>query len=209
MLGCLLPFWRLPFPFSAEAEISPGLEFRLLHAGSYLEGEFQRWSLSPVKPVGRAGKGLLMPVGKAIAALWDPESRSYVAMSRPFQVRPRKTIEAPLEQPSQGSSHLVVELQRLDLPETVEADDVELSLHRGARTVSPPDLEVSTADKVFAFWYGLESAPAVLRAETSHGFLKPLPLDLRSGRIELVKARLGPVPDDDDVAAAVGDCVAH
>ncbi len=65
-------------------EVAPNLFLRLLHAGSYLEGEFPRLQILRRKPTQELGEGILMPAGPTIGALWDERSQSYVAVSRPL-----------------------------------------------------------------------------------------------------------------------------
>ena len=182
---------RLP----EDLDVAPDLELHLLHAGDYLEEEFLRWELSIRKPAFEVGDGVLMPVGKAVSALWDPGKERYVALSRPFPVRGHQTVEVPLQEPG-GAALLVAELKR-DTPANTAADlDARIVVKQGAEE-RPADLHVQTADKVFAFWYGLTPGPADLRGETGQDVLLSQKLDLRAGRITDVHADLKHRPDLD------------
>lgn len=171
----------------------PRLSLRLLHAGSYLEGKFLRWELSRRKPTDEVGKGLLMPVGPAIAALWDERAQRYTALSRPFEVELRKNVTVSFE-PVAGVSHVVAQLQRQSLARTAEDTSMEVRLVRGQEEV-PPDLQVAMADRVYAVWYGLAPGPAEVRARSGQSSLDPQKLTLSAGRIERLMGILKPPLD--------------
>jgi hypothetical protein len=173
-----------------RAPVGPQLVLRLLHAGSYLEGEFPRWEVSRRAPSREVGEGLLMPVGPTIAALWDNESQSYTELSRPFEVKGHQTVEAPLERP-EGVAHFVAQLQR-QASATADYGD-EVSLQRAGKRI-PPHLKVSAADRVYAVWYDLAPGMAELRAESERAFLEPTPVELHSGKIERLIVEMRPRP---------------
>lgn len=174
-----------------EDDASPGLELRLLHAGSYREGPFLRWEISPRRAVDEIGDGVLLPVGKAVGALWDPGEKKYVALSRPFEVRGRRTVEVPLSRPA-GGTHLVAEIRRDPTPSPDPEDlEAELAVRRD-RGDLPPDLTVQTADKIYAAWYGLAPGPAELRVKSRQTFFDRK-MDLAPG-IEWVEGQLEPRP---------------
>lgn len=182
---------RLPEGLAA----APDLELHLLHAGSYLEAGFLRWELSIRKPVSEVGDGVLMPLGKAVGALWDARRKRYVALSRPFVVRGQKTVEVPLSEPG-GGALLMAELKR-ETPAKTAADlEARMAVKQGAEE-RPADLHVQTTDKVFAFWYGLAPGPADLKGETGQDVLLAQKLDLRAGKITAIQADLKHRPDLD------------
>jgi hypothetical protein len=152
---------RLP----PDTELAPHLDLHLLHAGSYLEAGFPRWEISPRKAAAEVGEGMLMPAGRTVGALWDRKSRKYVALSRPFEVRGRQTVEIPLERPK-GVAHLVVEVERHFIADRAADLDVGLVVKQegGERA---PDLAVFTTDRVHAYWYGL--APGSFNPAESSG----------------------------------------
>lgn len=168
----------------------PHLVLRLLHAGSHLEGNFPRWELSRRKPVREVGDGLLMPVGPAIAALWDERSQSYTAISRPFEVEARKTVTVSFELPV-DAAHLVVQVQRQALAKVAADTRIDVRLKRADGEL-PPDLEVALADRVYAVWYGVPPGAAELVADAKHGALESRKLVLAAGRIERLLGVLKP-----------------
>ncbi len=196
----------LPFPttplgdagrvtLSPQEVVEPGIELRLLYAGRYFAGPFQRWEISRWKAVDDLGKGLLLPVGPAIGGLWDPQRQKYVALSRPFQVRGRTTTAVPLDRP-QGVAHLIVQAHRrhVEPGEQDETRPEKMVLRRQGREMQP-DLVVSTADRIYAVWYELAPGPAEVRGSSKEGFFEPHKVDLLAGQIEYVKGELKPRPD--------------
>lgn len=167
------------------------LVLRLLHAGSYLERGFPRWELTRRKAVREIGDGLLMPVGSTLGALWDTQSQRYVALSRPFEVQARKTVEVPLHRPV-GQAHLVVELQRDTVARTAAENEVDLVLRRGGEELAPA-VEVATANRIYAVWYGLNHGVFVLQARSQDSYLDPKRFELRPGSIERLTVKLKPL----------------
>lgn len=171
----------------------PNQTLRLLHAGSHLDGGFPRWELSRRMPASEVGEGLLMPVGPAIGSLWDEESQSYTALSRPFEVKARQTVTVPLEEPA-GVAHLVAQLQYSALAGSAAEADIEAVLLQGTRALAP-DLKVRLADRAYVVWYGLRPGPGELRAETKSSVLPPRQLNLLQGKIERVFVKMQARPD--------------
>lgn len=176
---------RVVLPRGVEAHRH--LVLRLLHAGKYLEGKFPRWEVSRRQATPNVGDGLAMPAGPTIGALWDDRGQRYVAISRPFEVEARKTVEVPLERPVRVA-HVVVQAQRHALASAATDEAAALRL-RG----SAPNLTVSTADRIYAIWYGVAPGAAELQGGSKQTFLEPRRLDLVPGRIERVVTRLRPV----------------
>lgn len=178
----------------ADEPRHPNLELRLLNAGSHREGHLVRWELSRRKAANAVGEGLLMPAGLAIGGLWDRASGRYVALSRPFQVPPRKTVAVPLDRPS-TTADLILQLRRPAATLTVEDDDYEVDLALvGGDGDLPADAVVRSATTVYGVWYGLPPGAVELRAETANHSLDPQRLELEPGRIEHLVGTLRPRP---------------
>ncbi len=170
----------------------PDLVLRLLHADSYLDEGYPRWELSRRKKVQEVGEGLLMPVGLTLAALWDGQSQSYSALSRPFEVKAHQTVVASFEQ-SSGVSHLIVQIQRPNLASTAADVNMQVVLRRKGLDL-PPDLLVSLTDRAYGVWYGLAPGPGELRAETRDAVLEPKQLSLPVGGISYQLEKMTPRP---------------
>lgn len=191
-----------PLAAAGRAVLSPqvleaasgDLVLELLQADVPHEGNYVRWEIRRRKPAHEVGEGLLMPEGKVIAGLWDRKKRRFVALSRPFEVRGGRTVEAPLRRPA-GRADLMVRLARdRDDAASHTADlRAELALEQtgGER---PPDVKIEAARNIYAIWYSLPPGPAELRAESKGTYLPPRQLELAPGKIELLEAELKPGP---------------
>jgi len=185
---------------------SSHLELRLIRAVDHLEGHLARWELSRRRRTDEIGEGILMPHGPAIGGLWDRRRQTYVALSRPFEVKAGASVEAPLELPI-DVAHLVVQVKRRVGASTIDGYDVQMRLAR-AGTETAPDVKVSTATTVYAFWYDLDPGPAVLAADSPDDFLDRQSLDLLPGEIERITGSLRARPGLDvqiDLPAAMED----
>lgn len=176
-----------------DAERRADLVLRLLHAGSYLEGDVPRRELVryvPTEGVGEAG--VLMPVGRTIGGLWDEREGRYVALSRPFQVAAGKRVEAPLGRPGEGAAHVVVQLRRHRGARSAQDYDTDLELIRGGEARGP-DVNVHTATFVYAIWYDYPTGQTKLQGGSQEYYLEPQVLELRPGETARVLGRLEPV----------------
>jgi hypothetical protein len=131
-----------------------------------------------------------MPEGPAIGALWDERARRYTAISRVFEVKPRRTVEVPFEQASRGA-HLVVQLGRHALARTLDEAGAEVVLARKTGTLAP-DVTVSTANLLYLVWYDLAPGPAELRGSSRHSVLEPLRVRLGEAGIERLQGAFKP-----------------
>jgi hypothetical protein len=170
-----------------------GNSLRLLHGGKYLDQGFPRFELSRRHPVGEVGDGLLMPVGLSIGAIWDERSENYVALSRPFQVKHRETVVIPLEVPRANEAHLVVQVQRATGARNPSEMNLEISI-LGAGLAKLPDFQVSTADRAYAFWYGLGPGSVEIRAEAANGSFESQRIVLKGGEIGRFLGKMAETP---------------
>ncbi len=171
-----------------DLKLSPGLDLHLLHAGNYLDGDFARLEISVRKAVAEVGEGVLMPEGKAVGALWDRKGRRYVAVSRPFEVRERRTVEIPLREPG-AAADLVVQLTRKTM--ALRTPDMEVKLAVRQQGVDrPADLAVFTAERVYGYWYDLPAGAAELIAEHREDILPAKAIQLQAGKVERVTAEM-------------------
>ena len=171
---------------------TPALVLRLLHAGSYLEGKFPRWELSRRLPVRQVGRGLLMPAGPTIGALWDDRSQRYVALSRPFEVKARQTVTVPFER-LEGVVHLVAQIQRNTLAGTAQDLNTAVTLTSQGKALSP-DHMVEVADRTYAVWYDLTPGSAEIQASWKEERLEVQNLDLQAGQVERFMGKMKPRP---------------
>lgn len=181
----LVPAGRVELDASAQ----PGAAtLRLLHTEAVRNGQVQREVTRRVTGEARYS-GAWMPEGGVVAALYDPDRRAYVGLSRPVRVAAGKVVSVHPKPPAPGRSHLIARLER---PEGVAdpaaaAFDLELRIDG---TVHPPEVVVSVFDRVYALWYELPPGTATLEGGGEASFLAPARIVLESGRIASLEAPL-------------------
>lgn len=148
-----------------DARISPSYELRLLSAGNTidLDGNLG-YELSRRASFSESQVGVLVPEGELVAALWDPRSSSYAAISLPFKAKYREVVTIPFLWPGKMEAHLVAQIKRFAPATVVVAGDYKVSLHSKAGDL-PPQATIATTDRIYAFWYALQPGPAVLSFE--------------------------------------------
>lgn len=170
--------------------LSADSTLRLLHGGPYLAGSVPRRELSRQERVTSLTEGLLMPPGKAIAALWDPALRRYSALSRPFLVEANRIRSAPLERPRDSAS-LVVQLRSKKMASVPDDYWIGITLVSG-RTRRAPSVVIPTLKIFYAVWYEVPEGSATLTARTKDLELEPTPIELKNGEIGRFIGRLEP-----------------
>ena len=185
------PAGRLVLPDAMESNAR--YELRLLHAGPHQIDGLLRWELSRRVAIDQAEKGVLMPAGPTVGALWDRLAGRYVMLSPPFTTEHQRTREVPLGQPAADRAHLVAQIARHRPAFRVSEAPVDVSLVRGDKQ-QEPDFTVFLTENLYAFWYDLQPGQVELRAGTKEDVLEPIVLDLEPGMIERALGRLGPRP---------------
>lgn len=107
-------------------------ELRVLHMTGHISGDVMQSEFGRVV-VARDSGPMTMPVGPLYTALYDRDSHSYIAFSRPQVVTEGERVVARPVAPSQGRSDLMVRLERPGLVPTVSGSDVAVSLGSAAR----------------------------------------------------------------------------
>lgn len=176
----LAPAGRVCGPVGVGSEAR--LELRLIHADPPVVDGLLRGAITRRVPVGEFSAGVLMPMGKTLAALWDQAGSRYVMLSRPFDVSGEETIVAPLEEPPAERAHLLAQVVRHRVVSEVAKDTLEVELHR-VGAPKKPDLRIGQGDSVYAVWYDLEPGPVEIRARTAGAAMEPLALEIEPGTI--------------------------
>jgi hypothetical protein len=174
---------------TADRKVAPDLQLRLLYLGGDPVAGLLRHELSRRAAVADLGEGLLMPEGPVLAGLWDQRSESYVALSPPFAVRARQTVEAPLAPPPRDSAHLIVYLERARGTRTESIGDLVL-IARQQSGEYRPQVAVPTAWGVYAVWYDLDPGPVGLKAANDQMWLDAEPFELKRGQITRFQRQL-------------------
>lgn len=170
-----------------ELDVGANQSLRLLYLGDYLDAGYLRWEITRQVPVFKGGQGVMMPAGPTVAAIWDSIAGQYTSISRPFRVKPKEKVEAPLEILPADRSSLVLLLENHRLSRAEDPLKIVLS----GSTESTPDLTVRTAQTIYAFWYDLK--PGIARLDVSAGArtLDPVTIQLHPGRIGRVSVDVG------------------
>lgn len=170
----------------AGEELAGG-ELQLLNAGSYRRFDglwMEMMRRAPVADLDEAG--LQMPVGRALAAVWDPDEETMLALSRPFEVSTGATASPPLERPAK-TAHLLLRMRHLESGHF--EDDPRVALHAGGEA-REPDLLVTTTHTVHAAWYDLPPGQVVLTATNDEVAIPPTPVEIEAGTIGYREAKL-------------------
>jgi hypothetical protein len=175
---------------SAGFTKAPHLVMRLLRGEDHFVGSAPKLEFSRRVPTTEVGEGLVMPVGRVLAAIWDETEQRYSALSRPFFVDKGRTVPAPLEAAPQRRAHLVALVERAKWAQKV--DDyrgLRIELVQADRSIEP-DVVVQMAERVYVIWYGLAPGSALLGGSTVKEQLAPQTLNLRSETIERVVVKM-------------------
>lgn len=190
---------RLSYGGSTEMVVTPGMvpggKVGLRPGSEEAGGELILWTASsgngiPGIPfvmkrrraVSEVGEGVMLPEGVALAALWSRDQERFLALSRPFEVRFEKIVQAPLETP-ESTAHLFVELGRnRDRPPGQPPQRIAPHLRQGGRERAP-DFTLPTAFRTYAVWYDVEPGAAVVRADSPGSVLVPEEVVLEAGRV--------------------------
>lgn len=136
-------------------------QLRLLYAGGDPIAGRLRAELTRRARLEQVGRGILMPEGPVIAAVWDPDLKRYVRLSRPFDVTAQRTVKVPLEPPASEQAHLVVYVGRPDDVSASWLQDIELTV-KTETSEKAPDATIRTVWGVYGFWYALTPGPVSL-----------------------------------------------
>ncbi len=166
---------------------------RLLHLDSHMRGAHPQREISRRVSGAALKSGVLMPAGPILAALFDSKTQEYTGLTRPVVVAAEGRTPVRPVPPERGVTHLVALLERPGVLDSFAQDDARpvLALPAGRRE---PDVLVTTAERIYAVWYGLSDRHAKLELTSAFVTLPSQELVLRPGRIERVQARLNRRP---------------
>ncbi|MCP4548710.1 MAG: hypothetical protein GY835_19810, partial [bacterium] len=177
-------------------ELAPQINLRLMHLESHNLWIYPRREMSRRVASKVAGKGVLMPEGQIVAALYDRKKGEYSAISRPLEVS-RKRVTYVHPEPPTSSTDLIVRLERPVILERHEQYDVEFHLVGLGNDPRRPDVVIPTADRIYGIWYGLRGRYATLEVKSPSVYLAPHDIVLRSGKVEFYQALLRKLPSLD------------
>lgn len=147
----------------------------------------------PPLPTARQ-RGVLMPAGRVITAVYDTKRMSFTAVSAPMQLGRGQTAVVRALAPKTGRAALILELGRPLVLEKRPQDDLGMVLVGQNGTTTKPAFITRTHNRVYAVW---PDVPAeIVRVEVTSAMVQ-LPqkeLRLRSGAVEYVARPLAQIP---------------
>jgi hypothetical protein len=169
---------------AGEAPIHQSSSFRLLqapHAATRRSSDLEL-----------CGRGLLMPVGRIVGAIFGLESGEYEGLSRPVRLLEGETIAVNPTPPDAARTHLYVlaEIAAAGLP----TDDASISLDTGEGGIKKADLVVRNRSHVHAFWYDLQSKVGTVTLASSRVWAPAAEIRLRPGKVEHVVLEMRKLP---------------
>jgi len=179
-----------------ELELPEHVMLRLLHLDSHNRGEFPQPEMSRRASGEVALRGVRMPAGRILAALFDNRDQEYLAVSRPLEVSLGEILRVH-PQPPEAGTDLIVRLERPKILNDLTDYDVKLKLTGIEDGAREPDVVVPTPTRLYAVWYGIRAGYANLEASSPTVFLKPQEIVMRPGKVERYGGELQPLPNLD------------
>lgn len=171
------------------------VQARLIHAsiqehdGGVLDREF--WRRSSPEDFAR---GVLMPVGQVIVALYDRDDNVYTALSGRVDVNAGSVSDVAISPPKRQKSDLIVQVERAHARVRWFDADIDVELETSTQRLKP-HFVVSSLGRVHSFWWGLDSSTATIHVLDEVGWAKPVEIPLRAGHVEATEIFLTEKPD--------------
>lgn len=184
-----VPAGRVSFAGVPE---NPDLVVRLLHLDSHFVDDRVFFEFHRRLPAARAKQGAQLPVGNAVAFLFDNAKGEYLALGRPFEVQ--AGAETRLASPQRPAATAVLAiLERPDIVDSRSRDDLAPHLLVGGRRLEP-DLRFGDAARVYAVWYEVTGDSARLELTSRNWRIAETIFSLRGGKVEALRPELKPQP---------------
>jgi hypothetical protein len=176
---------------SRSIQVAEHNQLRVLHLDSHLRlGTLGRFFERRI-PRDKAHQPVLMPTGRIIAAITDRQGDA-VALSGPVTITATTAAPVSPRPPIKGSDVLVI-LTRARTASKETPDDILMTLDMEERSV-PPDVFLSTADRVFGIWYAIDAPRAVFRIASATMALPPEEIKLQQGTVRTLRRTLKTLP---------------
>lgn len=169
----------------ANAELSL-INFDSCCTASKLGNPFARRAIASAPSL---RSGLLVPVGRVFAGIFDRATRDAIAIAQPVRVDEGKVSTVAPRPPADGTSDVFVSLGRPNVRTTRDVDAIELTL-AGRR----PQALFDGSDRIYAAWYGVKGTSAELAASSKTLRLPTRVLKLTPGRVVTVREELQMLP---------------
>jgi carboxypeptidase family protein len=136
-----------------------------------------------------ARSGLLLPVGVAVAGIFDHASNDAIALTRPLRVTASTTAVALPRRPNNGADLLLV----LDRPALKEKSETTFTLDVDG-TSHVPDVLLEAADRVFAIWYGVDGRSGRLTTSSKYFSFPTREVRLLHKHVVTIRGKLDRLP---------------
>ena len=159
------------------------------HDGGVLDREF--WKRSSPEDFAR---GILMPVGQVIVALYDRDDNVYTALSGSVDVKAGLVSDVAISPQEPQKSDLIVQVERAHARVSWLDADIDVKLETSTQRLKP-HIVVSSLGRVHSFWWGLDVSTATIHVLDEVGWAKPVEIRLRAGHVEATEISLSEKPD--------------
>lgn len=126
--------------------------------------------------------GILVPVGRVFAGIFDRNTRNAVAIARPVRIDDGKIVTVAPRPPLAGTSDVFVSLARPNARKATDVDTVELTLDG-----KKPQMLFDGSDRIYAAWFAVTKASAELNVESKTVRIPARTLKLVPGRVTTVR----------------------
>jgi hypothetical protein len=171
---------------------SPGRMLRFLHLDSHIAGDRLFFEFFRRLPAARAAEGARLPVGRAVAFLFDNDKQEYVALGRPFEVKAGEETRIAAPAPPASTAVLAI-FERADSVENRDDDDLAPALVVGGRRLEP-DLRFGDLARVYAVWYEVAGTNARLELASRRWRIEEKVFSLRRGKVETLRPEIKSKP---------------
>lgn len=131
-------------------------------------------------------RGIAMPSGRVIAAIYDVERKTFSGVSAPMQLVRGQTSSARAAAPRAGRAALILHLSRPQRLKTRPEDDLGVALVGPNGAVTKAAFITRTHDRVLAVWPDVAAETVRLEVTSAKVQLPQKELQLRSGAVEFV-----------------------
>jgi hypothetical protein len=133
--------------------------------------------------------GVLMPVGRVFAGIFDHTTNEAIAITQPVRVKVGEVVTVAPRPPAGGTSDVYLSLIRPDVRRTQQDDLVQVTL-----AGSKPDMLFDGSDRIYAAWFGVKVPRARLAVASQVLGLPARTLTLLPGRVTTIREELQKLP---------------
>jgi hypothetical protein len=167
------------------APLAEGIALQLLD----LDSGFARRAVGEA-----ASRGVLMPAGRIVAALFDQAANEYSAVARPLVVAAGATVAVAPRPPSSPATDLVVRATIADRQVIAKGEAPALTAALPDGTRRPPDAVGMDDTNIHGFWYAVVARSVTVELSSKAYAAEPLQVSLPSGGVRSAVVRFRKLP---------------